>query len=192
MDQWIRHSSHSNSWDPSEGRLLFFQSFGPRQRAQISICKWIPFHECQGNHLYWIRAASRCPWRGMPRQRLKMFNKKIEKYFEIYFLFYIGVFDVMKRWKNIWHFTLISLGCKISFISDVESFFFKKENFFRKKNSFCFNVFLWIFFQRWLMITVQRIWFHPFHSSFFDDKIRNECVQKKTFFQFLWFSLERY
>ena len=26
---------------------------------------------------------------------------KIEKYFEIHFLFYIGEFDVMKRWKNI-------------------------------------------------------------------------------------------
>ena len=32
----------------------------------------------------------------MLRQRLKMFHKKNEKYFEIYFLFHIGEFDVMK------------------------------------------------------------------------------------------------
>ena len=44
-----------------------------------------------------LRAASRCPWRGIPVQRLKMFKK----YFEIYFIFAIGEFDMMGRQKNI-------------------------------------------------------------------------------------------
>ena len=76
-------------------------------------------------------------------------------------------------------------------------FFSKISFFFSGKKLDLFNDFLSMFFQRWLMITVQHIWFHPFLFSFFDatwtltlkesnfDKIRNECVQKKTLFQLL-------
>ena len=62
--------------------------------------------------------------------------------------------------------------------------------FFSGKKLVLVQRFLSMFFQRWLMITVQHIWFHPFLFSFFDatwtltdrsfDRIRNECVQKKT------------
>ena len=87
------------------------------------------------------------------------------------------------------------------FILDVESFFLE-SCFFSGKKLVLFQRFLSIFFQRWLMIAVQHIWFHPFLLSFFDatwtltyrsfGRIPNECVQKKTLFQFLCFTLERY
>jgi len=55
----------------------------------------------------------------MPRQRLKMFHKKIEKYFELYF-FYIGEFDVMKKYVT---FYVYFSRMQNVFISDVESVF---------------------------------------------------------------------
>ena len=81
------------------------------------------------------------PLKGHATITLKNVSQKIDKYFEIYFLFYIDEFDVMKRKKNIWSFTLISLGCKSFFISDVETFFSKDSCVFQEKNWFCFNVF---------------------------------------------------
>ena len=80
-------------------------------------------------------------------------------------------------------------------------FHFKRWEFFSKKSCFFSTLFVNVFSN---VIDDNRsthvISFFPF--SFFNatwtltdrnfDRIRNECVQKKTLFQLLWFTLERY
>ena len=78
------------------------------------------------------RAASRCLWRGMPRQRLKMFHKKMKSILKyISFLHrciwcnekikeYLTFYGYFTRMQNSFHFRRWK-------------FFFKKENFSGKK-----------------------------------------------------------
>ena len=52
------------------------------------------------------------------------------------------------------------------------------ENFFSKKSCFFFQRFLSMFFQTWLMITVQHMWFHSFlfHSLMQHEHSQTEIL----------------
>ena len=105
--------------------------------------------------------------------------------------------------KYISFLTLINaLWWKDKRISDVtfytEIYFTRMQRFFisdvfclRKKNWFCFNDFLSMFFQRRLMLIIQHIWFHNF-LFFILRWNKNSHKQKKTLLQLFWFTLEQY
>ena len=89
------------------------------------------------------RAASRCPRRGMPRQRLKMFHEKIEKYFELYFFFTSVNLMWWKDKKYVTFYVYFSRMQNV-FISDVESFFLE-SCFFQEKTGFVSTFFVNVF-----------------------------------------------
>ena len=99
------------------------------------------------------RAASRCPWRDMPRQGLKMFHRKVEKHFEIHFLFYIGEFYAyFNRKQKIFHFW--------------------RWEFFPKRQ---------LFFQEKKLVLFQRFFVNVF-SNMIDDNRSTILISSFPFF----------
>ena len=83
-----------------------------------------------------------------------------------------------------------------------EFFLFKKQLFFSGKKSGFVSTFFVIFFSKRIGDNRSIHMISSFPFLFFDatwtltdknfDRIRNKCVEKKTLFQLLWFTLERY